>query len=80
MADILVRNIDDDVAQRLREKARASGTSVSEVIRDAIAVHVAPSRAELAERARLIRAMSRPSSIDSTRLIREDRDNDEPYR
>jgi plasmid stability protein len=75
MADILVRNPDDDVARRLREKARSSGTSVSEVVREAIAAYVAPPRTELAERARRIRAMSPPSAIDSTQLIRESRDS-----
>jgi hypothetical protein len=38
------------------------------------------SRQELIEEARRIRAMSPYSDIDSTDLIREDRDNDEPYR
>jgi len=80
MVDILVRNLDDDVARRLKDRARATGKPVSELVREAIGAYVRPSRADLAERARRIREMSPPSTLDSTALIREYRDNDEPYR
>jgi len=80
MVDILVRNVDDDVAKRLKEKAAASGRSLSDTAREALGQFVKPSRKELIEEARRIRAMSPYSEVDSTDLIREDRDNDEPYR
>ena len=80
MVDILVRNVDDDVAKRLKEKATASGRSLSDTAREALGQFVKPSREELIEEARRIRAMSPYSDVDSTDLIREDRDNDEPYR
>jgi plasmid stability protein len=80
MADILVRNVDENTARRLKEKAAAKGTSLNETAREALAAFVRPNRTELIAEARRIRAMSPYSDVDSTDLIREDRDNDEPYR
>lgn len=80
MVDILVRNVDDEVARRLKDKAAASGRSLGDTAKEALRQFVKPSRAELIEEARRIRAMSPYSGVDSTDLIREDRDNDEPYR
>jgi plasmid stability protein len=79
MVDILVRNVDDDIAKRLREKSAQTGKSLSDTAQEALRLYVKPSKAELIAEARRIRAMS-PPSPDSTALIREDRDNDEPYR
>jgi plasmid stability protein len=79
MVDILVRNVDDEVARRLKDKAAASGRSLSDTAQEAFRQFVKPDKAELLAEARRIRAMS-PLSPDSTPLIREDRDNDEPYR
>ena len=75
-----MRNLDEDVARRLKAKAKAKGQSVNETAREAIEAAVRPSKEELVEEARRIRAMSPYSDVDSTDLIREDRDNDEPYR
>ena len=80
MVDILVRNVDEEIAQRLKDKAAASGRSLSETAREALSQFVKPSRAELLAEMDRIRAMSPYSDVDSTVLIREDRDNDEPYR
>jgi plasmid stability protein len=80
MVDILVRNVDDDLARRLKEKAKAKGTSLNETAREAIAAYVKPSRTELVKELDRIRGMSPYSAIDSTDLIRADRDNDEPHR
>jgi plasmid stability protein len=80
MVDILVRNVDDATAARLKAKAKAAGKSVNDTARDALKAFLKPSRAELWEEADRIRAMSPFSDVDSTKLIREDRDNDEPYR
>jgi plasmid stability protein len=79
MVDILVRNVDDEVARRLKDKAAASGRSLSDTAQEALRQFVMPGKAELLADLRRIRAMS-PRSPDSTPLIREDRDNDEPYR
>ena len=80
MVDILVRNVDEEVAQRLKDKAAASGRSLSDTAQEALRQFVRPTRDELIAEARRIRAMSPYSEVDSTDLIREDRDNDEPYR
>ena len=80
MVDILVRDVQEDVARRLQEKAAATGTSLEEVAREALRKDVKPSRAELLAEMDRTRAMTPYSSVDSTALIREDRDNDEPHR
>ena len=80
MVDILVRNVGEEVARSLKEKAAASGRSVNETAREALRRFVSPSKAEAWAEADRIRSMSPPSAVDSTDLIRADRDNDEPYR
>ncbi len=80
MVDILVRNLDEDVARRMKEKAKAEGTSVNELARAALREIFKPSREEIWAEADRLRAKIGRVSGDSTALIREDRDNDEPYR
>lgn len=80
MVDILVRNVEDDVAHRLKQRAAAREQSMNEVTREALRAFVKPSKADLLAEMDRIRAMSPYSPIDSTDLIREDRDNDEPHR
>ncbi len=80
MGQILVRNIEDDVVDRLKANARQAGLSLEEVARNALREAAKPSRAELLAELDRIRSMSPFSPVDSTNLIREDRDNDEPYR
>ena len=80
MADILIRNLDDDIARRLKEKAKTKGVSVNETAREAIAAYVKPSKEEAwAEIDRIRRKIGKVSG-DSTEIIREWRDNDERYR
>jgi plasmid stability protein len=80
MVDILVRNVEEDVARALKEKAKTAGVSLNEIARAALRNEVKPSKAEVLAELDRIRAMSPYSAVDSTALIREDRDNDEPYR
>lgn len=80
MVDILVRNVDERVARRLKNQAVLKGTSLNEISNAAFEAYVRPSRAELLEESRRLRAMSPYSDLDSTALIREDRDSDEPHR
>lgn len=75
MVDILVRNVDKEIARRLKEKAKATGTSLSETAREALVAYAKPDRAELVKELDRIRAMSPYSDVDSTQLIREDRDS-----
>ena len=80
MVDILVRNVDDEVARRLKEKAAAAGTSLNDLAREALRNAAEPSRADVLAEVDRIRAMTPRRLGDSTPLIREDSDNDEPYR
>jgi plasmid stability protein len=75
MVDILVRNVNEGTARRLKEKAAEKGASLNETAREALTAYVKPSRQELIKEARRIRAMSPYSDVDSTALIREDRDS-----
>ncbi len=80
MVDILIRNVDEAVARRLKEKAAAKGASLSETARDALTDFVKPTREEAWAAVDRIRAKIGKVSGDSTADIREDRDNDERHR
>jgi plasmid stability protein len=80
MVDILVRNVDAEVAKRLKQKAAAKGASVNETAREALAAYVKPDKSEAWARVDAIRKKIGKVSGDSTDIIREWRDNKEPYR
>ena len=46
MVDFLVRNLDEDLARRMKEKAARMGTSVNEAARQALREFVMPTRQE----------------------------------
>ncbi len=77
MAQILVRNIDEDTARRLRERARAEGKSVEQTVRDLITEYSRGDREVFWEEADRIRRMTKGGpQLDIVALIREDRDGD----
>jgi plasmid stability protein len=84
MVDILVRNVDDDIAAQLKKKAKTAGKSVNDIAREALRAAARPNKQEVwAELDRIrarIGARAGGELPDSTPGIREDRDNDEPYR
>lgn len=80
MVDILVRNVDEETARRLKEKAKAKGASVSDTAREALKAAVKPSKEEAWAEIDRIRAKIGKVSGDSTKDIREWRDNKERYR
>ena len=80
MGQVLVRNIEDDVIERLKANAKKAGVSLEEVARNALRDAAKPSKTDLLAELDRIRAMSPYSPVDSTALIREDRDNDESCR
>ncbi len=80
MVDILVRNVDDATAAQLKKKAKAAGKSVSDIAREALRAAAKPSKEEIWAEIDRFRERIGPVSGDSTADIREDRDNDEPYR
>jgi antitoxin FitA len=80
MGQIIVRNLDNAVIQKLKERAKRQNKSLERAVRDLLTEAARPSRTESIEAARRIRERIGRVSGDSTALIREDRDNDEPYR
>ena len=74
MATIIIRNLDDGVAERLRVQARLRGVSVEQEARRLLAAGTQLTRAEIAARAAAIRARQRPHRSRGVDLIREDRD------
>jgi hypothetical protein len=80
MPDLLVRDIDPVVFERLKRAAESSGKSLAQTARETLAEKFKPSKEEVWAEIDRIRASMPYSDIDSTDLIREDRDNDEPYR
>jgi plasmid stability protein len=74
MVDILVRNIDEEVAARLKKKAKAAGQSLNDTAREALTSFVKPSKDEAWAAADAIRKKIGKVSGDSTKDIREDRD------
>jgi plasmid stability protein len=73
MAQILIRNLDEIVVERLKERARARGTSLEHEARSIITDAVALSRKELAQALSDLRARQKPAGIPAADLIREDR-------
>lgn len=78
MAELKVRQLDDNVAAVLKERARRKGISLEEEVRQTLAASVAARRAASVRRAAAVRAAiakrrGGPTS-DSARIIREERD------
>ena len=73
MATIIVRNLDDQVAERLRAQARLKGVSLEQEVRRILAAASALTRREIAARAALMRARQRPNTSRAVDLVREDR-------
>lgn len=79
MGQVIIRNIDDGVIERLKARATAERKSLEQKLRDILAEAAKPSRTELVEEMRRIRAMSPPLPPGSPRaedLIREIRDEE----
>jgi antitoxin FitA len=74
MATIVIRNLDDEVAERLRLQARLHGVSLEQEARQVLTDGTRLTRAEIARRAAAIRARQRPHRSRGVDLIREDRD------
>lgn len=78
MGQVLVRNLDDAVIERLKHKAAARGTSLEQVAREALAAAAAvDERQAWAARADALRAQTTPDpDWDAVAVIREWRDHD----
>lgn len=84
MHDVIVPNVDDETYEALKKRAAAEGSPLEDWLRrklerEALRPDARPTPEEVrrrVEEARQIRAMQlRPSDIDSTDLIRADRDS-----
>jgi plasmid stability protein len=74
VATIIIRNLDDEVAERLRLQARLRNVSVEQEARRLLAEGTRLSRAEIAARAAEIRARQRRHRSRRVALIRRDRE------
>jgi antitoxin FitA len=73
MATLLIRNLDEQVIERLRLRAKLKGTSVEEETRRLLAESTRLTREEFAAFAAEMRARQRPHKTRSADLIRKDR-------
>ncbi len=76
MASVTIRNLDDEVVARLKERAKANNRSLEAELREILARSVgAMTSEELIALAKRIAAMTPDvPQTDSTELLREDRD------
>ena len=80
MGQVVIRNIDDLVLQRLKARAAEQHKSLEQSLRDLLAAAAKPNRAELLAEVERIRAMTpprRPGKRYPTaeQLVRESRDS-----
>lgn len=76
MAQVIVRNLDEAVVTGLKEKAKLHGRSLEQELRSVLAQAAGFSPAERLAIASRIRAMTpRTAMLDSTDIIRADRDH-----
>jgi plasmid stability protein len=85
MGQIIVRNLDDEVISRLKRRAAKANKSLEQTVRDILTEATKTTGEEAwAEvdrlREEILKRNGGPVDFDFTAAIREDRDNDEPYR
>ena len=77
VAQVLIRNIEDEVIERYRTKAELSGRSLEQELRDGLRQAAPLSPEQKIEMSRRVQAMT-PKGVKQTPsedIIREDRDN-----
>jgi antitoxin FitA len=74
MAQVLVRDLDDRVVHRLKAMAKRENISLEQKFRDLATREVRLAEERFEEVAGRVRAQLQGSTLDSTALIREDRD------
>jgi plasmid stability protein len=85
MGQILVRNLEDGVIERLKQRALKADKSLEQTVREILTEAAKPSREEILSETQRIREAIRKRhggdiDFDITAAIRQDRDNDEPHR
>lgn len=74
MAQVLVRDLDDGIVARLKAMAKAENISLEQKFRDMAAREVQSVEDRFEEVSRRAREQTRNSKLDSTAIIRADRD------
>ncbi|BBK33351.1 hypothetical protein EDC65_5506 [Stella humosa] len=75
MGQILVRNLDDLVIERLKHRARLANLSLEQQVREILQEAARPNREQLLAEMDRIRATTRGRiTVDSTDVIREERE------
>lgn len=75
MAQMIVRKLDDDVAEQFKAKARKAGKSAEQLLRELVEREARPSVAEVLHDLDAIRETTKGKPIvDPVTSIREDRD------
>lgn len=74
MGQVFIRNFDDGVLSELKRMAASDGKPLELFLRELLEAKVREERKGFFEFARGMRERCKPSSIDPTDLIREDRD------
>ena len=75
MAQVVIRNIDDDAMRRLKSRAARKGVSLERELRTILTEAARADRTGFGERASAFRRkLADRRHSDSTRLIRKDRD------
>jgi antitoxin FitA len=74
MAQVLVRDLDDRIVARLKVMAKAQNISLEQKFRDMAAREVQAAEDRFEAVARRSQEQTKGSTLDSTALIREDRD------
>ncbi|NBB82485.1 MAG: hypothetical protein GVY28_03690 [Alphaproteobacteria bacterium] len=75
MAQVIIRNLDDAVVQRLKWRAELHGRSLEQELREALTDLARLSPEEKVARARQIADACGPQDVDSTDWLRQDRDS-----
>jgi plasmid stability protein len=74
MAQVLVRDLDGDVVDRLKERARARGRSLEAELRLILQEAAGPSERQPLSLEEIRQMLAGRTFSDSTELLREDRD------
>ncbi|MEO5340837.1 MAG: hypothetical protein H7837_10055 [Magnetococcus sp. MYC-9] len=83
MGELVIRNVESGIVERLQAKAAARCQSLEQMLGEILSEAVSPGREDLLSEAdaicRLFAALP-PGMPTAAQWIREERDNDEPYR
>ena len=77
MAQLIIRNLDDETVERLKQSARNRQQSLEQRLRDILSEAAQSDRAQLVEQMRQCRLATKGKNLpDATDLIREDRERE----